>query len=314
MKMESPPLPPEFRLSRGGESLSVRLPTGKIRKLPVLQLRNGTLPTVERLVAEHRPHVLVAPHLTKGTKELLERSGWGWIDGAGGARIADGNLFVYIDRPNRLSTSGLQVPPQAERIVRLLLDAYPREFRVTEIANETDLDKGYTSRMVRRLVDSGTVARAERGPVRVASPTELFELWSHGPDRAEPTLWFVPGEPAAIAKRLQDSVRSDELAFTGVYAATLLAPHVTTETVEAYVVDRRAALAIGKKIGAERVDRGSNLSLLVPRDPALTRIGAQTRAGHRVASVTQIYRDVIQRGRGREQEAAGFLRREQLRW
>lgn len=312
--VELPELPPEFRLSRDGDSLSVRLPSGKVRKLPVLTLRTASLPTLTSLVAARSPHVVLAPHLTTATRDLLRRRGWGWIDSSGSARIADGELFVYIDRVERAKTSGLSLPPQGDRIVRLLLDEYPREFRLTEIANETDLDKGYTSRMVRRLVDSGTVERAGRGPVRVVSPAELFELWSHGPDRVEPTLWFIAGGPEAILARLRESKPPGGLALTGVCAATLLTPHVTLERIEAYVVDRRAALALGKQIGAEAVARGHNLSLLVPRDPAVTRIGVRTRAGLRLVSVTQIYRDALRYGRGREQEAAGPLRREQLRW
>lgn len=280
-----------------------------------MHLRNASLPTVRGLVAGRTPQVLVAPHFTKATKQVLERSGWGWIDHAGSARIVGDDLYVRVERPESSPTSTpLPLPPQADRIVRLLLDNFPHEYRLTEIATETDLDKGYTSRMIRRLLESGTVSREGRGPIRVTFPAELFELWSRGPDRAEPTLWFAADEPRDLVKRIQQSSQSARTALTGVYAAALLAPHVTPERVEVLVTDRRAAVALGRDLRAERVERGFNLVLLVPRDPAVVRIGITVHSGHRVASTTQVYRDVLQRGRGREREAADFLRRERLKW
>lgn len=315
MEIEVPPLPPQLRLSPTGHLLTVRSKPGRSRKLPVVQLRSAALSTVGRLVAGGTPQVVVAPHFTKAAKQLLEKSGWGWIDGNGSARIVSDDLYVHIERPQVSRTStALPLPPQADRIVRHLLDNYPREFRLTEIATATDLDKGYTSRMIRRLLESGTVAREGRGPIRVTFPAELFELWSQGPDRAEVTLWFASGEPGELAKRLQRSIRWSQTALTGVYAAAVIAPHVTPERLEVFVTDRRAAVGLGRELNAERVERGPNIALLVPRDPAVVRIGGSLHSGHRIASITQVYRDVLQRGRGREREAADFLRRERLKW
>lgn len=313
--MDIPPLPPEIRLSPNGKRLTVRFKQGALRKFPVVQLRSAALPTVRRLVASREPHVVIAPHLTQTARHHLEEASWGWIDGDGNARIVGDDLYVRIERPETTRRSAaLPVPPQADRIVRLLLDNYPSEFRLTDIASRTELDKGYASRMVRRILESGTAEREGRGPVRVSFPADLFELWSRGPERAETTMWFARGDLSDLVKRVQHSSQSQLAALTGVYAAALLAPHMTPERVEVFVTDRRAAARLGRELGAERVDRGANLHLLIPRDPGIVHIGGTRESGNRLVSTTQIYRDVIQRGRGREREAADFLRRERLAW
>ena len=266
-------------------------------------------------MASKTPRVVLAPLFTKATRQLLEDSGWGWIDQNGNIGIVADDLFIRVERPeSRRSTGALTLPPQAERIVRHLLDNYPREFRLTEIATETDLDKGYTSRMVRRLLESGTVAREGRGPIRVTFPAELFELWAHGPGRAEATLWFAPGSPAELAAGIGRFDHWKHTALTGVQAAALIAPHVTPERLEVFVRDGRTAAAIALNLGAERVERGSNLEFLVPRDPGIVRVGTRMHSGHRIASTSQVYRDVLQRGRGREREGAEVVRREWLKW
>lgn len=315
MVIDRSALPPEIRLSPTGRSLTVRLRHGRRRTLPAMQLRSASLSTVRDLVASKTPRVVLAPLFTKATRQLLEDSGWGWIDQNGNIGILGDDLFIRVERPeSQRSTGALTLPPQAERIVRHLLDNYPREFRLTEIATETELDKGYTSRMVRRLLESGTVAREGRGPIRVTFPAELFELWARGPERSETTLWFASGSPDEITTAIGHVDHWKHTALTGMQAAALIAPHVTPERLEVFVTDGRTAAAIALNLGAEQVERGSNLEFLVPRDPGIVRMGTRMHSGHRIASISQVYRDVLQRGRGREREAGEALRREWLKW
>jgi CRP-like cAMP-binding protein len=205
------------------------------------------------------------------------------------------------------------VPPQGERVVRHLLDHYPKRFRWIELAHATQLDRGYTTRVLKRLEEAGLLSRERGKPVDLPYPAELFELWRSGSARVVETNWACAIRPDQIAQRLARHAGED-LVLTGVYAAGRLTGVLDAERVEAYVVDLRSARRLAKAVGAEPTERGANLVLLIHRDPAVISIGASETDGLRFASASQIYKDAVQRSRGRETEAAAALRRQRLRW
>lgn len=298
--------------------LNVRT-SGKRIKLPVIPLTDARLATVSTLLKTREPHVIVAPHLSRGTKDLIEARGWSWLETNGNAHISTDGVLVHIERPDdRMARrpGALLIPPQGERIVRHLLDNYPRTQRFTELAHATQLDRGYTSRILGKLRDTGLVSYARNHSIEVPYPAELFELWETMPSRVQESRWFVPSPKRlhAVALRIRDEVGGEDASFTGIFAASLVAPRIDAERIDCYVVDPRAATRIGESIGGERAEAGYNVSLLVHRDPGVLTIGAKRVDQLTVVSATQIYRDALQRGRGREREAASVVRREVLKW
>lgn len=313
--MEPPELPSGLKLTAAGRLL-VSLAGGKRLSIPIVRLREGRREAIERLVASRSDaHVVLAPYLTRAARDALEAAGWGWIDGAGSARFRNDAVLVHIEKPGRVKKdSSVPVSPQGERVVRRLLDDYPRAYRMSELARLTKLDLGYTHRIVQRLVDAGMASREPRAPVQLDYPAELFELWTNGPHRTTSDLRFVSGSPTEIVKRLFDHARAPRMALTGPIASSILAPFSSVEFVDVYVSDRRTANEVAGDLGAESVERGGNLRFLVHRDPAIVSTGSQKVGRTRLVSTTQIYRDVLRLGQGREREAADVLRRGLLRW
>ena len=314
--LEAPVLPASLRLR--GDELTVSL-SGKRAVLPVLELSEGRLSTIRTLIGSKKPHVIIAPHLSAAAKESIEGARWGWVETSGNAHIATNGIFVHIERPpaqTSRSAGSLLIPPQGERIVRHLLDAYPRGQRFTDLARATQLDKGYTSRILAKLRETGLVTYERNKPVEVAYPAELFELWQTGPVRTIESPWFVaaPSDLRRLAARIREGAGRGRIAFTGVFAANLLVEHIEPERIDCYVDDLRTATRIAERLGGSRVKSGVNLLFLVHRDPGILSIGIRSVDDIPVASPTQVYRDALDRGRGREREAANMLRRELLTW
>lgn len=287
-------------------------------RLPLLRLRDARLTAIKGRPLGGPPRVVIAPYLSENARKRIEEASWSWVAG-GSAHIEADGILIHIERPpaersrERLS---LVIPPQGERIVRYLLDHHPRTPRFSELARLTRLDKGYASRILRRLAETGLVAYERNRPIDVPYPAELFELWQTVPPRLTESRWFVSerGGPRGLAARVREQAGTGQVAFTGTFAAGLLVPRIDAERVECFVNDLQTARRIVERFDAESVDRGYNLVFLVHRDPGILSIGVSQADDLPLVSVSQIYRDALQRGRGREREAANELRRELLRW
>jgi len=293
--------------------------SGRKHRLPVVQLADGRLSTVSALIRSRDAHVVVAPHVTAAAKAKLESAGWGWLETNGNAHIEMDGVLIHIEKPadeTARRPGALIVPPQGERVIRHLLDNYPSAQRFSEIARLTRLDKGYTSRILTRLRATGLVTYRRNQPVEVPYPAELFELWQTIPTRVLESDWYFsnPSSVQRLASQLRDHAGRGRLAFTGSYGASVLVPHMEPERIECYVSDIRIARRIATAIGGERAARGSNVTMIVHRDPGILSIGLAQRADRPVVSVSQVYRDAMRRGRGREREAANELRRQLLKW
>lgn len=309
-----PELPRGVRFARDGRELHVDLGQRRRRVFPVVPLRTATTGLVERLIEERPPGVVFARLLTLKAKELLEGSDWGWVDHSGNLHVQTPEALIHVEKATRSTTPQVTavVPPQGERITRHLLDNYPRLPTWTELADTTRLDKGYTSRILARLAESGLVIRQRGRPIQVPFPQELFETWQATPRRTTEQRWIVDASIKELERALAKA--PVHFAMTGVYAAARMTELLEPERVELYVLSTRAARQLIATLRAKETDRGANLVTLVHRDPGVLRIGTHRWAGHVVVSTSQVYRDALTYGRGRERDAATELRRKQLKW
>lgn len=141
------------------------------------------LSAVEQLRKYEGYPVLVAPFLSRRTRDLLAEAAVGYID-------MTGNVLLQLDRPALyVRSSGKERNPwlggrpvrslrgsKAARIVRLLCDTW-REQGVTDIARATETDTGYVSRVLEVLERDALIERALRGPVRRVAWEGLIRRW-----------------------------------------------------------------------------------------------------------------------------------------
>jgi hypothetical protein len=173
--------------------------------------------------------VVAVPFMTDPAQALCDELQINWVDLSGNASIRAPGLRVHIRgnpnlyaRPGRPSSA---FEARGSRLVRLLLLRPGRDWSVRECARLTELDPGYTSRVVRRLQEDELLAHEGRR-FRVRDPALLLEAWRDSADFSKHQILrgHVPARSGEELLRLLTK-RLDELqlghAATGLGAAWL---------------------------------------------------------------------------------------------
>ena len=191
-----------------------------------------------------------------------------------------------------------------------LLSGVEREWKVTDVADVARVSLGTAQHTLVALETEGLVARAGRGPAtrrRVADPGGLLDRYARDAiaDRRVLTRGFLIDDGAETTMRTACE-HFPSLGFTGVAAAQIMAPHVTSvRTYEAWVTTPHRADHVLEKIGATFADEGANLMLF--RGPRAVLVGGKRQNGIRLASAFRVYADALaDPARGEEQ--AEYLR------
>jgi DNA-binding MarR family transcriptional regulator len=216
-------------------------------------------------------------------------------------------------RPNRFVRKGRPASvfePRSARIARRLLVEPDRSFRQQELARETGLDDGFTSRIVHKLEADELVARADDGTVRVRDPGLLLDAWSERYDFGKHTV--IKGHVSARASeeliaRIGAALESRKIrhAATGLSAAWLLTKFAGFRLVTVFV-EKRPSLAALREIGFREEPQGANVWLVEPNDVGVFD-GATARDGVACVHPVQAYVDLLGHPE-RAKEAAAELR------
>jgi len=115
-------------------------------------------------------------------RRICDDAGTSWFDLSGNAHIIAPGLRIIIEgRPNKFVRRGRPssaFAPKSARIARRLLIEPGRWFRQRELARETGLDDGFTSKIVRRLEQDALLERDEAGALRVTKPDLMLDAWA----------------------------------------------------------------------------------------------------------------------------------------
>jgi Transcriptional regulator, AbiEi antitoxin, Type IV TA system len=264
--------------------------------------------------------VVVVPYMGDVGKSLCAGAAVSWFDLSGNAHIVGPGLRVLIEgKPNKYTRRGrpsTAFAPRSARITRRLLVDPERSFRQQELARETGLDEGFTSRIVRRLEEDGLLDRAKDGSVRARSPGLLLDAWSEAYDFDKHDV--VRGHVTArsgeeLLVRLASGLREGKLrhAATGLAAAWMYTKFAAFRLVTFFVEKRPPALVL-RELGFREEPTGANVWLVTPNDDGVFD-GAGERDGIPCVHPVQVYLDL--RGQPeRAAEAASDLRTRLLRW
>ncbi len=269
------------------------------------------------LTRRPKPNVVVASQLSLGAREALANAGVGWLDGTGAAEIALGTLVV--------SRSGLrpQPPRRTSRWTPVVLAVAEALLcgslaTVEGVVRVTGLSAGACTYALRTLEEFGLVvssARRGRASARRLSDLNIlldaYAVEAVAPTRA-PALrvgvtWqeIIPGLGAAGRGW---SKAGRPWAVTGVAAASLLAPYLSTITSAEVYLEARTLVeleAAALEVNLRPIDGGR--LLLRPFPTVTTRRLAETRQGLRIAPWPRVYADLRATG-VRGEEAAEHLR------
>ncbi|HKX46411.1 MAG TPA: hypothetical protein VJP77_06890, partial [Planctomycetota bacterium] len=156
-----------------GPLLRIRAPDGAAGTLR-LCTRSVLAPRDVRALGtapEGPPRVVVAPYLSPATRVALEEVGLGYVDLTGSIRLALDRPGLFLaapgadrdPRPERRPSRSLS-GGKAGRIVRALIEAAEPP-GVRELAERTETDPGYVSRVVALLDREALVEPDRRGRI-----------------------------------------------------------------------------------------------------------------------------------------------------
>lgn len=265
--------------------------------------------------------VIVGRHFTRRALEELDCAGANYMD--------DRRLRVRLQSPDMLIHLHDAAVPRQERGkaalrlsgaaggVALALLADPvREWKVSDLAIEGRVSLGAAQNTLVSLESEGLIERWGRGPAtrrRVTDSGALLDRYARdaAADRKVLARGFVLNDGVlqtmrAASQRLSGAEEGAQAWFTGVAAAQLVAPHVTTvRAFEAWVITSARPDFVLDALGAMPVEEGANL--VVMRGHPSVSVGSEYRDGIPVVSVFRMYADALaDPARGEEQ--ADYLR------
>lgn len=278
------------------------------------RLREETRGSKPRLI----PLVSV-PYMGMKGREYCEGIGVSWLDLSGNSSITAKNLYVRErGSKNLFRTRGpLESPfgPKGSRITRWLLAHPGKNFRQRELAEAVRLNKGHTSRVVRKLLDIQLVTR-RRSEIEVEDPDLLLEAWNEAYRFNRHALisgHITARSGPALAREIADTLEDHQMqyAMTGLPAAWLYTQYASFRLVTVYL-NKAPSEELKHDLEFREDQRGANTWFVVPNDEGVFHCG-RTRSGVRCVHPVQAYLDLLEHPE-RAAEASKEIRYRFLNW
>lgn len=272
------------------------------------------------VLGERAVPLVAVPFMGPVGRDHCREAGVGWVDLSGNAYIFAPGIRVRIDgQPNRFKRPGrpsTAFAPKSSRIARWLLIHPGHSMTQREIAQATDVDEGFTSRIVAKLEDDELIVREPGGAIRARDPDLLLDAWREDYDFSKHEIirgHIAARSSAVLLQRLTGELRGQdsEHAATGLAAAWLLNRFADFRIVAVYVAERPAA-RVRERMGFREGAPGANVWLVIPDDEGVFH-GADELDGVRCVHPVQAYLD-LEGHPERANEAATQLRAELLTW
>ena len=264
--------------------------------------------------------IVVVPYMGEVGRNRSEQAGVQWLDLSGNAHIIAPGVRILIEgKPNRFKPRGRPssaFAPKASRIARWLL-IHPDTFlSQRDIAVATDMDEGYTSRVVGRLKEENLVVRDDEGAIRARDPSLLLDAWREAYDFEKHRI--LRGHVAArsgdaLLRATAESLSelNADHAASGLGAAWLMTRFAGFRLVTFYLREQPSpALLDGLSFREE--ERGANVWLVVPNDEGVFH-GSSEREGIRCVHPVQVYLDLAAHPE-RASDAVNELRERYVSW
>ena len=268
----------------------------------------------------HLIPLVVVPFMGEVGRNLCQDSGVSWADLSGNADISAPNLRILIDgQPNLFKNLGRPsspFAPKSTRITRWLLINADKSMTQRELSFATNMDEGFTSRIVSRLEAEELVSRKKDGSIFVPDPNLLLDSWREEYDLKKNRI--IKGHIAArssneILQKISDLLLEKDIkhAATGLSGAWLYSKFVGFRIVTFYI-DRQLSKELTRILGFRDEERGSNVWFVIPKDEGVFH-GSKKVENINCAHPVQVYIDLFGHPE-RAKEAADNLREEFLNW
>jgi hypothetical protein len=276
----------------------------------------------ERKIRQNKNPILIiaVPFMGEAGIDICRKEGVSWLDLSGNADISAPGLRILIKgQPNLFKSAGRPsspFAPKSARIARLLLMHPGRPMSQREIATESKIDEGFTSRIVAHLEADGLITRKNDGRVRVPNPDFLLDAWREAYHFQKNLI--IKGHMAErssdqVLRKLSVLFKKNEVrhAATGLSAAWLYTRFAGFRTVTFYL-DSFDSLDILTSVGFRQEQPGANVWIVIPKDEGVFQ-GSKEVEGIPCVHPVQVYIDLSGHPE-RAKEAADQIRHELLKW
>jgi len=264
--------------------------------------------------------VFIAPYLSAEAQALCREYDVAFIDLEGNARLAFSTFFVSRQVaskpvPERRELRSLFKPKSAQ-VLRRMLRAPGRAWRVTELAEAAEVSLGHVSNVRTSLLDREWAQLSGDG-VFLSDPDGLLDAWR---DAYEPPIGKRLGFYTTLhGASFEDAMRKPlasmvggQIALASFSAAQWLASYGRTGT-HYFYADEAGLEHLRSTLGLSPSSKGENVVVTVLEEPGLFLDTVEPAPDVTCTSPVQTYLDLSNAGeRGRE--AADHLRQERLQW
>lgn len=221
--------------------------------------------------------LVAVPYMGEVGRRLCNEAGIGWFDLSGNSWIRAKGLLIRVEgRPNRFKTIGRPAnvfAPKSARIARRLLIDPNLTWSQRELAQATEMDEGFVSRIVSRLIRQELIVRQRNGRLRLRDPRLLFQAWAES-YRFAPRVMIQGHAAARSGEELQARVARELSGAGGHYAATGLGAawlycHFAMFRLSSFYLEKPPGEELLNRLGFNEGPRGANLWLVVPNDPGV---------------------------------------------
>jgi len=278
-------------------------------------LKNNRIQPRESLIP-----LIVVPFMGDVGRKLCEDSGVSWVDLSGNADIFAPNLRILVHgQPNLYKSLGRPsspFAPKSARIARWLLINADKSITQRELSFATNMDEGFTSRIVSRLEAKELISRKKDGSIIVPDPDLLLDSWREEYDLKKNRI--IKGHIAVrssneIIQKISDYLLEKDIkhAATGLSGAWLYSKFSGFRIVTFYI-DRQLSKDLTRILGFREEEGGSNVWFVIPKDEGVFH-GSKKVENVNCVHPVQIYLDLFGHPE-RAMEAANDLRKNFLVW
>ncbi len=254
--------------------------------------------------------VVMAPYISPQAAELCTKEGFGFADLAGNCLLSFDQVFISKEGKKnpfaRKRDLRSLYSPKAERVLRVLLSAPGRWWKVKSLADTAGVSLGQSFNVKKLLLDREWI-EAGRKEFRLNAPADLLAEWdlNYRFRRSTVREYYTLGSIADAERMVAEACERDKIpyALAGFSSAARYAAMVRYQRATAYVHGDPDAVAGHQKL--KPVTSGANVSLISPYDEGVL-YGSQVIDKTRVTSPVQTYLDLRQI-KERGEEAAEFL-------
>lgn len=223
-----------------------------------------------------RVYVLAVPYMGETGAKRCAKAGISWLDLSGNATITASGLYIKVEgRPNLFKRAGRPssvFAAKSSRLARWFLMHPEQRYYLAQLALETEMDRGYVSRIAARLVADGYLQRNADRALSLRDGSRMLEDWlqKYELKRHEIRRGILPGTSsvqmlASLVAKLREG--GFQHAATGLAAAYQYTQYASYRLICVYIENLNEELVSALRFKDEI--RGANCWLIKPNDAGI---------------------------------------------